>query len=121
MNQNPTDETNQTSTDETAETPTFEMHGTSPVFIEAPMSVMPVTTAPDPTATDPARRSSIGVSLASAAEIGGVVVMLSVVDGQGTGSVAFLDQGAALATLQMLHGRMIAAGFLPSVTDQLMN
>lgn len=85
------------------------------ILIQADLAVLQTMTAPDPTADEPGRLSSVGLAVTDA--MGEQHIMLSVVDGTAKGSVAFLNRIQAISLLQMYHKMVVTAGFLPDIED----
>lgn len=87
----------------------------------------PITTIDHPSAKDdPALKSTIGVAPAHIRELGGNVVLLSIITGNGDGAIAVFDRHSIVPIMLMMQKVAIENGVMPvpgamQPDDELMN
>ena len=82
--------------------------------VKADFFTRPITTANHPDAKEnPALRSTIGVAPAFIREVGGNVVLLSIVTGEGNGAIAMLDRHSIIPVMLMMQKIAIESGVMP--------
>ena len=82
--------------------------------VKADFYTRPITTTDHPNAKDMEQlRSTIGVAPAHIRELGGNVVLLSIVNGNGDGAIAVLDRHSIIPVMLMMQKIAIDNGVMP--------